>query len=148
MSKKQRIMEKLFDNKQLSNEEILYLGANLVDEGEAVDRKGLPNYDHSIKDSVSKACGLIESDFDAVNELIKSEIMGRNDELNTLSKQIEVYEKIGLSKPQNFRLLMYQFVKMKSSLQKSGGISLKIGRGNGGDKGGFEDFLDFLKGGR
>lgn len=147
MSMKQKIMEKLFAEKPLTNEEILLIGASLDDTTSPDETKkaSLPTFNHSEK-NLPKACGLTQEDFETVNKLIRSEIMGRKDELDCNSKAIEVYERIGLAKPANFRLLMYQFVKMKGALQKTGGITMRmggIGKGGGGD---FGDFLDFLKG--
>jgi hypothetical protein len=155
MSKKQEIMEKLFAEKPLSNEEILLIGASLPEDG-VVSKAGtktrkkkssLPAFNHS-ESNLSKACGLSETDFDNVNKLIRTEVMDRKDELDCNSKQIEVYERIALAKPQNFRLLVYQFVKMKNELQKnSSGIRIGgIGGLGGGKGGGLDDFLDFLRG--
>lgn len=147
MSKKTEIMGKLFDSQPLTNEEILFIGSCLPDTDSEPGKKGRKKkvgvmpYDHSVKESLSKACSLTNADFDHINSLIKSEVVGRKDELDTDSKMVEVYERIGLAKPQNFRLLMYQFVKMKSALQRGmGGISIKGG-------GGLDDFLKFLRGG-
>jgi hypothetical protein len=150
---KQQIMEKLFAEKPLTNEEILYIGSRLddndapkVEEGAKRTRRKkttvLP-YDHSNKESLTKACSLTDADFESINKLIRSEVLSRKDELTCDSKVIEVYEKIGLAKPQNFRLLMYQFVRMKHALEKRdsgmGGIGIRLGGG------GFGDFLDFLR---
>lgn len=141
MDMKQQIMEKLFAEKPLSNEEILYVGANLgTNKGGDFTISTLPAYNHS-SSSLVDACGLTDDDFESVNSLIKSEIMARKDELDTCSKEVEVYEKIGMTKPAHFRMLMYQFVKMKSTLKKkNNGPSIKLGGGN------LDDFLDFLKG--
>ena len=151
MSMKQTIMEKLFAEKPLTNEEILHIGSRLDDndspkpeESKKTRKKvKLLPYDHTIKDSLIKACSLTDSDFENINKLIRSEVIDKKNELDCNSKQIEVYEKIALAKPQNLRLLMYQFVKTKMALQKreSGGGIIKLG--GGGD---FRDFLDFLKG--
>ena len=146
---KQVIMEKLFAEKPLTNEEILLIGSRLDDsevpkeEGKKARKKkgAILPYDHNEKDSLTKACSLTDADFDNINKLIRSEIMDRKDDLNCDSKVIEVYEKIGLAKPQNLRLLMYQFVKMKHALQqKDNGIGIRIG-----GSGGLDDFLNFLR---
>jgi hypothetical protein len=146
MSMKQKIMEKLFAEKPLTNEEILHIGSRLGEDAPEKIVEGktsvLP-FDHTVKDSLSKACSLREEDFDRINKLIRTEVMDRKDELDCDSKQIEVYEKIGMAKPQNFRLLMYQFVKMRSQLQKKesgSGFGLRMGSGKD-----FGDFLDFLR---
>ncbi len=155
MSMKQRIMEKLFAEKPLTNKEILHIGSCLSDndtpepqEGNVENKKVvMAAYDHTVKDSLIRACALTDADFEHINKLIRSEIIDRKDELDCNSKQVEVYEKIALSKPQNLRLLMYQFVKTKDALQKkeqSGSFGIRLG-GNGGG-GDFRDFLDFLKG--
>lgn len=141
---KQVIMEKLFAEKPLTNEEILHIGSKLGEETPAPAKgrkKKLVGYDHSI-DKLSRACGLTDSDFESVNKLIRSEVMDKDKQLSADSMVVEVYEKIGLAKPVNFRVLMYQFVKMKKALQKQGNVGIRIDRGGGG----LDDFLDFLKG--
>ena len=139
MSMKQQIMEKLFDNKVLTNDEILYIGGHL---GDDINNGGtnIP-YDHNNKGSLSTACGLTNEDFESVNQLIRTEVMDRKSELNCDSKVVEVYENIAKTKPQHFRLLMYQFVKMKKELQSKSGVGIRVDRG----KGGLDDFLDFLR---
>ena len=151
MSLKQQIMEKLFAEKPLTNEEILHIGSRLSEDDEVKEegvkrsrkkKSALPAFNHNEKESLQKACGLTDSDFDHINKLLRSEVMDRKDELNSDSKVIEVYEKIALAKPQNIRLLMFQYVRMKHKLERGdGGIGIKIG-GNGGSLG---DFLDFLR---
>lgn len=145
---KQQIMEKLFSEKPLTNEEILHIGSCLSDDEkpkEGTKRRSkkskiLP-YDHTIRESLSKACYLTDKDFDNINTLIRSEVIDRKDELDTSSKVVEVYEKIGLAKPQNFRLLMYQYVKMKEQLEN------KRASNSIGFRGDLGDFLNFLKNG-
>ena len=146
---KQEIMEKLFAEKPLSNEEILYIGSQLKDEipqdsnnDVKAKKVGVIPYNHTVKDSLSKACGLVEDDFNKINKLIRSEIMDRTDELDCDSKQIEVYEKIASVRPQNFRMMMYQYMKFKRMIEKSqtGGGTFRFG--GSGDLG---DFLDFLR---
>ena len=145
---KQTIMEKLFAEKPLTNEEILHIGSKLDEQpvatttGKAKKKKAIP-FNHSDKISLTEACGLRDEDFKHINKLIKSEVMD-NKALELDSMVVEVYEKIGLAKPQNFRLLMYQFVKMRRALQKASGIGMRLG-GDGGS-GGLDDFLNFLKG--
>jgi len=149
---KQQIMEKLFSEQSLTNEEILYIGANL-DESAATQestsktrrsKKSKLPFNHAASD-FSEACGLRDSDFDNINKIIKTEIMDKKEQLATKSKQVEVYEKIALSKSANLRLILYQFMKMKDALQNRQGVGIQFG-GLGKPPGGLDDFLDFLKG--
>lgn len=149
---KQQIMEKLFAEQPLTNEEILYIGAN-VDESAATQestsktrrsKKSKLPFNHAASD-FSEACGLKDSDFDNINKIIKTEIMDKKEELATKSKQVEVYEKIALSKSANLRLILYQFMKMKDALQNRQGVGIQFG-GSGKPPGDLGDFLDFLKG--
>lgn len=145
---KQTIMEKLFAEKPLTNEEILHIGSRLDEEpvvastGKAKKKKAIP-FDHKDTIPFSDACGLKEEDFKHINKLIKSEVMDKDKELALDSMIVEVYEKISLAKPQNLRLVMYQFVKMRKMLQKNSTSGIRL---DNGGSGGLDDFLNFLKG--
>ena len=149
---KQQIMEKLFAEQPLTNEEILYIGANLDEAAPTQEsasktrrsKKSKLPFNHSA-DDFATACGLKDTDFDNVNKIIKSEIMDKKDELSAKSKQVEVYEKIALSKNTNLRLILYQFMKMKDALSNKQSIGIRLG-GSGKPPGDLGDFLDFLKG--
>lgn len=152
MSMKQQIMEKLFAEQPLTNEEILYIGSNLDETVASSEsptktrrsKKAKLPFKHEAAD-FADACGLRDIDFDSVNKIIKSEVMDKKEELSTKSKQVEVYERIALSKPVNMRLILYQFMKMKDALNNRQGIGIKLG-GSGKPPGDLGDFLDFLKG--
>ena len=140
---KQKIMEKLFAEKPLTNEEILQIGSCLDMEN---GRPATSKYKHDVKDSLQTACGISVEDLNHVNGLIKSEILSKKKSLDCDSKSVEIYEKLALSKPENLRVLMYQFVKMKNMLKK-GNMSLPhniTGINLGGNGGGMDDFLNFL----
>lgn len=142
---KQEIMEKLFSDKPLTTEEIMLVGASLNDEKPKGRKKktSLPIYNHT-KISIGDACGLTDADFDNINKLIRSQIIDKKDEINCDSKHIEAMEKIAAVSPLNMRLILYQYVKMKNALENGGGgIGFRLG---GHGKGGFDDFLDFLRG--
>lgn len=145
---KQKIMEKLFAEKPLTNEEILLIGSSLSDENK---KSELPGYKHDVKDSLTKACGLVDADFKDVNNVIRTEIIDNGKNLDCDSKQVEIYERIAKMNPQSLRVLMYQFVKMKNQLKKglmSPPVGMNIGGIGGmrGDGGGLDDFLNFLDG--
>lgn len=143
---KQEIMERLFNEKPLTSEQLLYVGSHLSDgEGGVMpDIKSLPKYNHAIKDSIVKACSITDGDLENINKLIKSEVMEKKEDINCDSKYVEIYEKVGLASPINLRILMYQFVKMRNAVNKGmGGFGMKLG---GSGPGGLKDFLDFLRG--
>lgn len=98
---KQEIMIKLFNDKELSGEEITFIGRNLPACGEVT----IP-FDHG-NESCLAACGLVETDVDDANkqftELLK--------EINETSQIIEKIESIALSNQKMMRMIIFQAVQ-------------------------------------
>ena len=95
---KQLILEKLFNDKQLSSEEILFISRNLEDSSEI----SIP-YNHS-KKSTLEACGLSEKDIDRANLKFKDTIDGEE----TISQTIERIEKVAYTDKKLMRMLVLQ----------------------------------------
>ncbi len=127
---KQEIMTKLFDGKELTTEELVYVGKNLTS-----DNTPIP-YDHDNKSSLA-ACGLEESDITRINEKMRKLIT--EDELN-VSRIIEEIEAMAISDDKVMRMVVYQAVKKGADKVTSLGSILGSGTIDG-------DFLphDILK---
>lgn len=100
---KQTIMEKLFNGKELSTEEILFVGKNLPD----IENNVLP-YDHENDNSLT-ACGLTKKDVDRVNKKFRE--LQENSPEKRVSKLVELVECDAHVDPLLLRMLVFQAIK-------------------------------------
>lgn len=122
---KQQIMEKLFNGKELTTEEILFVGKNLPTENNV-----LP-YDHENDNSLT-ACGFSKSDVDRVNKRFRE--IQENTQEKRVSKLVEMVEADAHADETLLRMLVFQAIKA--------GTTRSIGFAMGGD---IEDMPDSLK---
>lgn len=100
---KQEIMEKLFNGKELSTEEILFVGKNLPD----IENNTIP-YDHENDNSLT-ACGFGKKDVDRVNRKFRE--LQENHPEKRVSKLVELVECDALADPLLLRMLVFQAIK-------------------------------------
>lgn len=107
---KQVIMEKLFDGKELSNEEILFIGKNLTGCENPV------SFNHKDNNSVS-ACGISEEDVNRINK----EMTNVTKDATCLSEAVELVEMKAISDEKILRAVVINSLK-RDSINTTAGI--------------------------
>lgn len=108
---KHEIMAKLFDNKELTSEEMIYIGKNLPE----TDTMSKIPFDHTKQDIDS--CGITKDDFEHVNNYLKLHVEDKKKDFKAFSEYIEKFEEIVLSDPKNMRVILINYVKMMLTSQ-------------------------------
>lgn len=101
---KEQILDKLFNNRELTSEELVFIGSNLQDNAASLP----PKFDHDNKMS-HEACGITEKDADKLNKLLVKAV--REGKLERVSEIVEKTEQFALKSPINLRLICMQCVK-------------------------------------
>lgn len=108
---KEQIMDKLFNNKELTSEEMIFIGRNLQDSSE-----GALKFDHSKEDTL-ESCGLVKEDFDALNNIMKLQVEEKKGDFKGSSQFIEEMEKIALSNPKFLRIILMNHIRLMFQAQ-------------------------------
>lgn len=103
---KEKIMAKLFNNEELTSEEMVYIGKNLQDNGFA----GIP-FNHE-KENTLEACGVAEEDFNALNKIMKEQMEDKKDGFKGASEAIEKIEQVALSNPKFLRIILMNHIRL------------------------------------
>lgn len=119
------VIEKLFDNKELTSEEIVYIARSLP-----LDVKDEVPYKHDSKDSLT-ACGITEDLVKDVNSKFSNalKIVVEEDGAE-LSRVVETIEVLAKNDPLMTRMLIIQAVKHAQIMSAGlGGLLGKLGLG-------------------
>ncbi len=104
---KEQIVAKLFNNEELSNDELVFISRNLHD-----STHNALTFDHS-KSDIMQACGLTQADFDALNKMMEAQMEKCNDgEGSGFSKHLENFESVALSNPKFLRIILMNHIKL------------------------------------
>lgn len=118
---RQGILEKLFDNKELSSEELIFISKNLQDAEEIVP------YDHSL-DTPMENCGLAMEDINRANIAFTKLVHETTD--RQFSRLVESMEKLVLADEKLLRLMLVQQVKAAMDNHASGRMQIITGKGS------------------
>lgn len=103
---KEQIMEKLFNSKELTTEEILFIGKNLHESSH-----NALQFDHAKQDTL-EACGVSKQDFEALNKILEETIESRKKEFKGMSEYIEKFEDVVLVSPKHLRMFLLNYVRL------------------------------------
>src|SRR6478736_5924113 len=111
--KKQEIIHKLYNNRELTGEEVTFIARNLndTDKGGPGLTGSLP-YHHG-ESKMLDACSVCADDINHVNDkfrILQENMNGGKDQ--PMTKLVEGKESVALENDQNMRVIMMQFVRL------------------------------------
>lgn len=99
-------MTKLFNNEELTGEEMIFIGRNLNESSQSA-----LVFNHSSKDTL-EACSLTQEDFDSLNAIMKSQVEAKKGDFKGSSEIVEKLEEIALSNPKFLRIILMNHIRL------------------------------------